>query len=270
MIRVNRLLFIDDFRHPAPNSLAKTFQLAASFQADIHYLMAYPKVPKDFKNYEEIWEAAFNTRQDSMIQAAQQKTETHHSVPITTHSIDLKNFGKQVIEYAQTHTADLIIKPYYPNEDIKGPDASEMHLLRYSPVPVGLIHEEAIGVESKTLSVVVAIDPEDEAHGNQLNFDLLTFATEIAKVKEQPLVVLSCWDYPYEASLRNSAFISIPSSEVDKAVKEYQANHRKKLDTVLENSGIVPTKVEHLRGKAAEKIPSYINTKKPILSLWGL
>ncbi len=174
-----------------------------------------------------------------------------------------------MIEYAQTHAADLIIKPYYPSEYAKGPDASEMHLLRYSPVPVGLLHEEAIGGESKTPSVVVAVDPEDEEHGNQLNFDLLAFGAEIAKVKEQPLIVLSCWDYPYEASLRNSAFISIPSEEVDKAVKEYQANHRKKLDTVLDNSGVVPTRVEHLRGKASEEIPSYIHDKKTDTLIMG-
>lgn len=255
MQHINRILFVDDGVTEANNCLSEAVRLAVHQNAQLDYLIVHPPLPTELEQYKKTWEEAFEERATQMLNLAKSLVSGAESLVVHHHTSFGDHLAVDVTAFAKQISADLVVKPYKSNRKASGPDAADLNLLRHCPAPVGLFKEHSDSVPEGP--IMVAIDPEsdDEPFSEQLNTELLSIAEKLAKGQGKDLVVVSCWDYAYEYSLKNSAFISIPSSEVDEAVKKCQKLHRERLDALLQSSGVEVSLVKHERGAPEAEIP---------------
>ncbi len=121
----------------------------------------------------------------------------------------------EVIRYVTTNQCDLVIvgEPKPPAQGHhRGVRPQVMQLLRKCPVPVWVLRP----APSTHPRVLALIDPDDrDPVRSGLNDLVMQTAISVARTKGTELHVATAWHLPGEATLRSSAFVSIPPAELD-------------------------------------------------------
>ncbi len=167
------------------------------------------------------------------------------------------------------HGHDLVIKEVELRTKKTGFKALDMDLLSKCPVPVWLCRP--IQQSRQDIRVAVAIDPESqEAVAEALSTRLLELSNFLADSCSGELHIISCWDYAFEEYLKHNAWFKTPDTEIANAVNGAQRDHRLALDRLIKESAISGTQhIHHLRGKAEEQIPAFVEDQKIDILVMG-
>lgn len=164
----------------------------------------------------------------------------------------------RIIQYALRHSHDLLIKQAETSPNQRGFKALDMELLRKCPCPLFMVRPAKH--TSKEVRIAVAIDPKDEEPvGKELSLNLLKYASSLTHYYSGQLDIVSCWLFQLEEYLRDSIWITVSESELDKMVMDEKYEHGRALQTIIKDSNIQEQYQIHLpKGLPEEAIPSFV------------
>lgn len=253
------ILFVSDVLADDVGALKQALRIADANNAALSAFIVCPPLPKELAQYKDGFKTSLIQRLVESIRAAREASQ----VSETAVSLDIEVEGggmpaERIIRHVLKHADDLLIKRAAGNEVDRGIKAVDMELLRKCPCPVWLCRP--IRREWNTTKVAVAIDPQcHEPEGRDLSERLLQVSRSLADQCDGELHIVSCWDYPYENSLRNSPWIHMPDHEVHRTVNNACNLNRAALDKTIAYSGIGGRlQVAHVRGSPDRMIPGYV------------
>lgn len=144
--------------------------------------------------------------------------------------------GKPFIEvtrFTMANHCDLVIvgesPPVKGRARIVAPDVTQ--LIRACPTPVWVMCPS----RARKLRILALVDPDPtDPIRDSLNDAVLELATSITRWENGELHVAHAWQLPGEATLRSSAFVSLPGREVDLMVQAASDEHQIKLEELAE------------------------------------
>jgi len=250
--------------------LKQALNLASHNQAKVNALIVCPAFPPAMQIYQEQYEISLKQRLEKLIQNTKQELTNAAGelvVNITVESGEAP--ADRVIRYVLRNAFDLVIKQAEQQENSKGFKAIDMELLRKCPCPVWLCRPSAHSANETC--VAVAIDPENQMPAaRDLSLRLLMLSRSLADKFNSQLTVISCWDYEFEGYLHHSALTQITEEEIKNIVMNTQHHHRLELDELIRQSGITGRlQVHHIRGRAEEMIPQYVENQNIDILVMG-
>lgn len=162
----------------------------------------------------------------------------------------------EVIRHAVSNGCDLVIvgQGAPPEGGTHSVTSDVMQLLRTCPVPVWVMCPS----RARKLRALALVDPDpaDPAR-DSLNDKVLELAISLLRRNEGDLHVAHAWELTGESTLRSSAFMSVPTREVDLMVRAAADEHRLQLEGLAERHGVAELGGElHLvEGPAGEVLP---------------
>jgi len=262
MQKFHNILFVSQGVADETDALKQALSIARNNKAELKALVVCPELPNEMAKYKDNYELSLKQQLQKLIQVAREATKVSEvDVPV---KIELESGtapAMRIIRYGLRNAHDLVIKETEPKEGDKGFKAMDMELLRKCPCPVWL--SRAISKKHNEMRIVVAIDPENIApEGHDLSLRLLKLSRSLADECNGELIIISCWDYVLEDSLRHSPWIKVGDDELTRVVNEAQNRHRTTLEGLIQKSGIAgKIRVHHVRGDATEIIPQYVTDK---------
>jgi len=256
------------------DALKQALSLARNHSAELSAFAMYPELPKSLlskkENIEEALKAQFKAQIEQSIAAVRDTLAiAPDAFPVTLHLESGDLTGVRIIQQVLRNNHDLLIKDAQQVKRGKGYKAIDMELLRKSPCPVWLCRP--IEKSRQNIRVAVAIDPlSSEDVGHQLSISLLQRAQSLADTCNGKLDIVACWTYRYESYLRSNAFVKTDESQIDKEVAEAQSTHLEALNNLIRESGISGNnQIHHLKGKAEDTIPDFIETQQVDILVMG-
>lgn len=143
----------------------------------------------------------------------------------------------EVIRFAMANGCDLVIvgesPPIHGRARIVASDVTQ--LIRACPTPVWVMCPS----RARKVRILALVDPDPtDPVRDSLSELVLELATSIARREGGELHVAHAWQLPGESTLRSSAFVSLPTREVDMAVQATCEEHRAQLDELAERHGV--------------------------------
>lgn len=253
------ILFVSDVLADDVDVLEQALCIANANNAELNALIVCPGLPKELAKYKHGFEASLIQRLAEALQAARATTHVDETAVPVAIQVEVGSMpAERIVRHVLKHADDLLIKRAESDAGSRGIKAVDMELLRKCPCPVWLGRPVRTGW--RTMKVAVAIDPQcHEPEGRDLAQRLLQVSRALADRCDGELHIISCWDYPYENSLQNSPWISMPEHEVHQAVMNIFHRHRTALDRAIAESGIGGTlRVHHVRGSPDRMIPAFV------------
>ena len=256
----NNILYASHGISDEKEGLIQALSLAHYNKATLKILILIPDFPDSLSDYRAEFENSILSKINQTIEDAKnilQLNEANITIDITLEK-DVTP-AVTIIQHVLRNNNNLVIKEATTNEDEKGFEAIDMHLLRKCPAPVWLCRP--ISKTKDKVKVAVAIDPEDIDESSKLLSErLLQLSSSLSDNCDKELHIISCWDCELETTLKNNSFIKLPEAEVDRQVNQIKDNHFKKLQEVITSSKINENYVtHHLRGKPQDIIPKFMN-----------
>lgn len=222
-------------------------------------MIVCPELPKEMASYADRYKESHREQLLEWIQASRRLvdvSETDVAVEIEVESGTRP--GILIIRQVLKGEHDLVIKQAEREARGKGFRANDMKLLRKCPCPVWLFRP--MSHARNEIRVAVAIDPESMApEGDDLAMRLLEVSSSLADSCSGKLHIISCWDFEFEGAVRHNIWLKVSEEELASAVSDAQNRHRAALDALISKSGIEGrVQVDHVRGRADEVIPKYI------------
>lgn len=270
MQRFNNILFVSHGVADETEALKQALSLARNNKAELKALIVCPEFPKGMLDYKGKYEASLIQQLEASIKATREAIKVSETdVPVR---IEVDSGGTpaiRIVRHVLKHSVDLIIKEAEPKEGGKGFMAMDMELLRKCPCPVWLTRP--ISHHRNEMKIAVAIDPESMApEGHDLSLRLLELSRSLADTCNGELNIISCWDYPYETTLRNNVWIKVTKEELRGLVLEAERSHQAALDSIIHESKIGgQLKVHHVRGRADLMIPEFLQKEKYDILVMG-
>lgn len=137
-----------------------------------------------------------------------------------SYSVSFGHLFLEVIRYCQKYTVSIVIKAAkQPGWSRMFLDSEDLHLLRKSSVPVWLtVPESAEPV--KSVAVALDFDHDEVPESQSLNKQLLSKATDIARMKKVPLHLINVFN------IHDLDFATLWADDPDKLEKELLADEK--------------------------------------------
>lgn len=259
MNNFHNILFVTFGTDHKTEGLKQALSLARNNNADLKILILAPEMPDALPDYRKQLDDLIMTHTRNLVKIASAELHGPHTPVNITYDIESGNTAAiRIIQHAVKGNHDLVIKDADTRDGHAGFKALDMALLRKCPCPVWLCR--AIPDSRGTMSIAVAIDPESpNASAHDLSITMLKLGRALADTCNGTLNIISCWDLPYEAALRDSAFLSLPENEIEHHVRARAAEHHDALQALLKEASQTDRQVvHHLRGTPETAIPSLI------------
>lgn len=256
------ILFVSELVTDEVDALKQALCIAKSRGAALTALIVYPHLPKELAQYTNDFESSLVQKLGASIQAARVTVEVSETdVPVHIEVEGGSMRAERVVRHVLRNSHGLLIKRAAGGEGAIGIKAFDMELLRKCPCPVWL--SRPFRQEWSSVKVAVAIDPQcSEPEGRELSRRLLQVSRALADRCDGELHIISCWDFPYENSLRNSPWIDMPDQEVHRTVAAACKKHLLALDKAIAGSGIGgKMQVDHVRGSPDQAISGFVKEK---------
>jgi len=196
--------------------------------------------------------------------------------PLRQHGLDVRAkllFGKpflEIIREVLRENHDLVMKTAQGEGGLKGMlfGSTAMHLMRKCPCPVWVVKK---GENEHYDRIIAAVDPEpSDEQRNQLNFKIMDLATSLAKLEQSELLVVHAWVLYGETILRGGVG-RMDREEIDKLVREAEAEHKEGLNNLLEKYDLqgLNYRVHLIKGEAGRVIPELAEKKRADLIVMG-
>ncbi|SEG05243.1 universal stress protein [Marinobacterium lutimaris] len=264
------LLYIAHGTADESDALKQALSLSQRNHASLKILVVCPEFPNDFPEYKRKYEESLLEQVNDSIR----KTEDHFSLDPNQLSITFEILSDnlpsiQIIQHVMRDAHDLVIKEAESRDTQGGFKAIDMDLLGKCPVPVWLCRP--IRKQEGPVRVAVAIDPQsEEVAAEQLSRRMLQLSHSLMESFSAELHIVSCWDYMLEDYLRHNVWFNVPDAELTQTVIHAKNEHRDKLSNLIEQSGIKGAhKIHHLRGKAGDLLPDFVNHNQIDLLVMG-
>lgn len=270
MKNFRRILFVSQGLAPEIEALKQALSTARNNGATLEALVISPAFPSDLAAYKERFEQSLRERFAADLAAAREALKLDAAalpVELTLDSGEAP--AVRIVRKVLRGAHDLVIKAAEPREGGKGFSVIDMELLRKCPAAVWL--SRPIGASRNEIRVAVAVDPESpQPSARALSLRLLQVARDLADSASGSLGVISCWDYEYEAYLRNNAWIRMSDQEIAEAVAQADTTHQQGLATLLKDSAIGgKLDVQRVRGRPAERIPAFVAEQRVDILVMG-
>ncbi|GIU24690.1 universal stress protein [Shewanella schlegeliana] len=270
-----KILFVSQGLPSDSDSIGQALRLSQANNAQVKGLIVCPAFsPSSHKintQYQDTYENALRQTVNQQIDKSRQENHIAEAdVPLPLEVFSGEKPAVNIIKNILQHEHDLLIKDAEPLDGSgEGFKALDMTLLRKCPCPVWLNRLAHQPLDKR--QVAVAIDPiSTSLEENALSIRMLQLARDIANRCDYRLHILSCWEYKLESYLRNSLWIKIDQDELDAELDASRVNHRKALDSLIEQSGIGgDIVIHHLQGAADVQIPQFINEKEIDILVMG-
>jgi nucleotide-binding universal stress UspA family protein len=270
MQRFNNILFVSHGVTDETEALKQALSLARNNKAELKAVIVCPDFPKEMTDYKGKYESSLIEQLQASIRKTREAVKVSEAdVPVQIEVESGDTPAIRIIRHVIKGSHDLIIKEAEPKVSGKGFMAMDMELLRKSPCPVWLTRP--ISRHRNEMKVAVAIDPESMApEGHDLSLRLLELSRSLADTCNGELNIISCWDYPYENTLRNNVWIKVTKEELRGLVHEAERSHRAALDGMIQESKIGGAlKVHHVRGRPDLIIPDFLQKEKYDILVMG-
>ncbi len=270
MRHYHNLLYVSHGTADETEGLKQALSLARNNEAPLSVLVVSPEFPKDFPEYQKKYAESLREEVEASITATKAAIKLDEGVvDINIELATDKTPAVKIIQHVLQHGYDLVIKEAEPREKKSGFKALDMDLLRKCPVPVWLCRP--IKHSRQHIQVAVAIDPESqEPAAENLSKRMLELSRSLADSCSGELHIISCWDYIFEDYLKHNVWFKTPDSEIISAVNGAQRDHRAALEGLISASGVSGSNhIHHLRGKADELIPEFIENQKIDILVMG-
>lgn len=178
----------------------------------------------------------------------------------------------EVITHAGEHGCDLVIVAEPPGDVTAkgriGSGADVMQLLRKCPMPVWVMR--ASSAERPVVLALVDPDPTDPVRDG-LNRTVLDLAVSIVRRESGTLHVAHAWVLEGESTFRTSAFMSLPSDQVDLMRRAVAEEHQRRLDELVAEANVAEVDGEaHLiSGEAGLVLPALAERVRASLIVMG-
>lgn len=269
MREFHRILFVSRGDGEDAGGLKQAMSLARNNQAELTALILAPEFPADLAAYRESFEATLTGHLQGAADAARAGIGVS-AAELPMH-IEMESGGTpaiRIIRRVLRDAHDLVVKDA-ESLGRRGLRAMDMELLRKCPTPVWLCRP--IARHRGQIRVAVAIDPANMApEGHELSLRLLRLSRELADSCSGALDIVSCWDYEYEAYLRDNAWIKVPDEQLGSVVEQARRGHRAALDALITESGIGGERhVHHVRGSPEQLIPAHVEQHEVDILVMG-
>lgn len=258
MKNFRRILFVSQGLAPEVEPLKQALSTARNNGATLEALLISPSFPDNLAAYKDRFEESLRERfaaELAQARTALQLDEAALPVALTLDSGEAPVV--RIVRKVLRGEHDLVIKAAEPRETA-GFSVIDMELLRKCPAAVWL--SRAISRSRNEIRVAVAVDPESpQPSARVLSLRLLQVARELADSASGSLGIVSCWDYEYEAYLRNNAWIRMSDDEIAETVAQADVSHKDGLEALLKDSAVGgQIALQRLRGRPAQCIPAYV------------
>lgn len=253
------ILFASEALDDDVDALAQALCIASHNKAALRALIVCPDFPRELGPYRQHLERSLVQRLADSIRTARDATgvgETEVPVEIEVEAGSMP--AERIVRYVLRHADDLLVKQAARPEGSHGIKAVDMELLRKCPCPLWL--GRPVRKPWRAMKVAVAVDPEcHEPEGRDLTRRLLQLSRSLADRCDGELRIVSCWDFPFESSLRNSPWMHTPVEDVERTVFSACKRHRAALDKAIADAGIGGRlQLEHVRGNPERLIPDVV------------
>lgn len=138
-------------------------------------------------------------------------------------------------------------------------------LLRKCPCPVWVIRPSRARIQR----VLAAVNPNPAEA--ELNGTILELAASMVKEYGGELHLVNAWELYGEATMRQSAFMHTPASELETLLKNEEAGHRAALDDLLSATGLgdEPWQLHLHKGRAGDVVPEVVKKQRINLLVIG-
>jgi len=182
-------------------------------------------------------------------------------------------FGKaflEIIREVLREDHDLVMKTARGEGGPKGTifGSLAMHLLRKCPCPVWVVKKSA---GARYRRIVAAVDPNpSDPPRDLLNVKIMDLAISLARREGSELLVVHAWSL-YGETLLRGGFGRTDKEEVDRLLKDAEAEHRKRLEDLLGKQDLqgLPWRTHLIKGDAGRVIPALAAEKEADLIVMG-
>jgi len=270
MQRIRNILFVSDGLLKERHSLVQALRLAHNNGARLNALIVHPELPEQWHDYKISYKESLKDKFYAHVEVCRDEAKVNSKkVPIEFEILEGDLPSRVIIEYAINNKHDFIIKEAAEKNQNAGFKALDMQLLRKCKSPLWL--SRSITKPAKSINIAVAIDPASlNEDGDKLSIKLLRLSSAIANQSSGELQIISCWDYPFESSLRNNVWAKVAEREIIIAVNNAKIQHRKALDKLIKKSKIdCVTKINHVKGQPDKLIPKQVKDTKVDILVMG-
>lgn len=241
-------------------ALTQAAQLATNNNVPVRGVVACPPFPKDLAHYQASY-------QQSLIDSIKLNINefrtnvgvTEAQLPFPMEVLNHEQPAVGIIKTIIEHHHDLLIKEAEPlGKSQMGFKAIDMTLLRKCPCPVWLHRPTSKSKQQQR--VAVALDPNTNADVQfHLAMRLIELAKSIADTTDQPLQILTCWEYLSHSYLADQARLDIDREQLEFEEQTVRQSHQSKLEALIDKSGLTGDfDVHYLHGKPDEMIPDAV------------
>lgn len=256
MEQFHNILYVSDGLADDAQALQQAMSIARNNRAELKTLIICPGLPPELAGYQGKYQDSLVQQLSASIQSAREHIDADGADSPVAIEVECGSMPtERIIRHVLKDGHELVMKEAERKEGARGFRAVDMELLRKCPCPVWLSRPS--GRRWRDMHVGVAIDPETrETEGQDLSRRLLQLSRSVADTCNGVLVVISCWDYPFEDYLRSSPWVRMPDEELSRAVTHAHHRHGKALNKVIGASGIGgKIQLHHVRGRADQMIP---------------
>lgn len=261
MIRFQNILLVMDGLSSDADAIKQALSQARNNQADLSVLLLPPSLPASFASRQDAFEKGLIEQAKSRLDEAVKKLRLEAATLNIEYCIERGDRPATLaIRNVLRNGRDLIVKQAAPVADGKGFTAADFELLRKCPVPVWLCRP--ITDPRDVMQVAVAVEPSSSQVADpELALDLLKLGKRLAEECNGRLMAISAWDFPYESSLKHSAFITISDADLADEVERWRRSHHAALQSLLAKAELGDNvQVEHRRGAAADVVTEQVES----------
>jgi nucleotide-binding universal stress UspA family protein len=270
MKNFRRILFVSQGLAPEIDALKQALSTARNNGATLDALLISPAFPENLAAYKDRFEESLRERFAADLAAAREALKLDPAALAVSLTIESGEApAVRIVRHVLRGAHDLVIKAAEPRQSGTGFSVIDMELLRKCPAAVWL--SRAISRSRGDIRVAVAVDPESpQPSARALSLRLLQVGRDLADSASGSLGVISCWDYEYEAYLRNNAWIRMSAEEIAETVAQADKSHEQGLGALLKDAAIGgKIEVRRVRGKPADGIPAFVDEQQIDILVMG-
>ncbi len=272
MKRFNNLLFVSHGLGQDREPIEQALFFTHTNKSNLNVLILYPVLPNQFDEYQNSYEENLLSNMRKQIKnVIEEKGYNNEEIQqYITYRIESCNTPiDRIVQHVLRDEYDVVMKQIESHESPKGFKAMDMGLMRKCPCPVWLYYPNA--GDSTIKHIAVAIDPESpELAGADLAEHLLKLGSDLANQFSAKLSVVSCWNYAYEETMRDSDFAAIPEDTLQKIVVDAKDVHYATLQTIIKSSKIAEDfDLQHIKGLPSKVIPEFVSENEVDLLIMG-
>lgn len=260
MMHFKNILYVIHGTHDEPEGLSQALSLAGANQADMTILVICPKFPGNMPAYRAKYEQALMDQARQSVEAACASLGIEEGALKLSYQLESGVVPTiRIIQYVLNNGHDIVIKEVEKVSKRQGFKALDMGLLSKCPCPVWLCRPPAR--PENEVRIGVAIDPTSEnPSSHQMSLRMMQLAADLSKESSGALHIVSCWDFPLEAELKNNIFLGVTEEELEGELNKAHGEHHTALEALVEEARLKEDgfRLHHLRGRPEEQIIPFV------------